>query len=1518
MKKIYLTLIIALLAQSAAYAQGWPANYGGVMLQGFFWDSYKQTPDCSPFGPWANHQNNEATANHHPGYTWATMYGAGWTSGEEWQVPVTTWASLLAHKDEITPFIDLLWLPQSGSTVADSTMVYYKSTDDSPRQGVRPWRNGANWEYDKYGGGEVITNPDCMGFVPVFYFHHGLSFNPDGTPWTYTDKNGHVWTPMSYFGTEAELRELIDTLKTEGTGAIEDVVANHRGGLGTWSGDKNSIEFPTEYYKGTFSPEGEYISWDKYDVCSDDESGQGAGNPDCGGRGQWARDIDHHSPATRAKVLKFLDFLKNDLGYVGFRYDYAMGFEEKHFAEYNTTLRPTFSVGEYWGSIGDISNWIHKTYMEGTYQSAAFDFPLQSAIREAFNYGNYRGLNDVGLISDPVLKRYAVTFLDNHDTFKDLPTDGSNYNWSNGKAYQHRVEKNIVEANAFILAMPGTPCMFYPHFMHPTWGPTLRWLIKARRTAGITNESERSAAVLKGNNGIQWIITGNNGQVCFQLGDATDDGAPEGFTTVWESDAVDGKRVARYSITSSLYDQIEGNTKKNLINGYPVIDRNSCTFSGSMTVNVKPSTEGCVLVYTTDGTLPNVSSQQITAETALNISETTTLKVGVLVDGTVPTSSVVTREYVKTATVSDKINFYVKDDNAPYIYTYYYDNDGNKHEPFGGWHGYYTNDFPQVQVGGLNWWHVQMDKPEYPVSLIINWAGSQTPDIEGITSDVFYTVQDGQPNDVTNIYMPMMENPGLTIDKPTGSYEGEVSPKITSSYSGATIVYTTDGTEPTANSEIIASGTVLTFNETGNHYLRAGILKDGEVINQVARSYYVTNGHGSGVNIFVKNMTTNDAPHIHAWDGNGTAITSPGFDDGGETLTETVTNCGQTWYKRHFDQVPSGMLFMLSGHKDKSANITYLQDGNDYYFYYYPGAHFGDSNFQPGYIDVTADSKHTTTTKAITIFMYDNGNDWSNGLKLYPYANNSQIFWGFGNSWVESSFPTTTIGGQSWFYCTFLNKDNIGAILFNGNSNNERLELTNITSDVFMKFPRSGVFEGSQWYDWSTGENLTEDYKNSLPAVETPQEDSATPQEEAVIPSCAVEMSDCQYFYFENDSFGSPYAWVYSGTKKFGEHGWPGEALIEVVGTAPSGNLVYRWTYNSDQAPTDIIFSNNGQSQAPAEKSFPFVNGGYYTTSGLQGMAHDNIKPLADVINGELNKTYTISNEDVVAVYTDQKGYQRIFIKDAEATNPSVNTNNKPVHPSMDGWNYDQGNWLEIVLPAPLEGSGSVGMFDKKNLLDQTIVGKLTNKENPTLEVVAYPIPDKEASFTPNQYLTANFMDASVNPDYFLVTPQPQEYAVIQWAVYHDGKFYMPKRTNISEQGELNTLHGAVSVSGDNSYFDFDKQAGEFQEFQDLQMYELTVIVKKKSTTTSPHPMNVDVPVNDDPVSGSYEIAIVKATKLSDDVVTTIDNVVGKKDVVRTIYFNLAGVESDRPFEGVNIVVTEYTDGSHSASKVIR
>ena len=42
MKKFILVFMVALMAPLGMMAQGWPSNYGGVVLQGFFWDSFRQ------------------------------------------------------------------------------------------------------------------------------------------------------------------------------------------------------------------------------------------------------------------------------------------------------------------------------------------------------------------------------------------------------------------------------------------------------------------------------------------------------------------------------------------------------------------------------------------------------------------------------------------------------------------------------------------------------------------------------------------------------------------------------------------------------------------------------------------------------------------------------------------------------------------------------------------------------------------------------------------------------------------------------------------------------------------------------------------------------------------------------------------------------------------------------------------------------------------------------------------------------------------------------------------------------------------------------------------------------------------------------------------------------------------------------------------------------------------------------------------------------------------------------------
>ena len=68
-----------------------------------------------------------------------------------------------------------------------------------------------------------------------------------------------------------------------------------------------------------------------------------------------------------------------------------------------------------------------------------------------------------------------------------------------------------------------------------------------------------------------------------------------------------------------------------------------------------------------------------------------------------------------------------------------------------------------------------------------------------------------------------------------------------------------------------------------------------------------------------------------------------------------------------------------------------------------------------------------------------------------------------------------------------------------------------------------------------------------------------------------------------------------------------------------------------------------------------------------------------------------------------------------------------------------------------------------------------------------------------------------------------------------------------------------------------------------------------------------------DPLAG-VKIVVAKANEPTPTAVNDINS----KAVAGVKYYNLAGVESNKPFDGVNIMVTTYTDGTKSAVKVVK
>ena len=403
MRKLYSTLILFFSAITTM-AQGWPANYEGVMLQGFYWDGYADSK----------------------------------------------WTVLEKQADELSQYFNLIWVPQSGKT-----SDYYHSKRQT------------------------------MGYDPCFWLDHN-----------------------SCWGTEAELKKMIKTFSDKGTGIIEDVVINHKNGLNTW------VDFPDET-SGSYT-----ITWDNTTfsgICQDDECNNAenlkqwskdgkktTGAKDTGDNFEGYRDLDHKNETVQKNVKTYLDFLINELGYVGFRYDMVKGYSAKYTGEYNATVQPTYSVGEYWdGDKTKVTTWINSTKVDGQIQSAAFDFPMKYNINSAFGGGNWGALANVMLSNDKNYARYSVTFVDNHDTYRE----------------NDKLKTNICAANAYILAMPGTPCLFLKHWQSNKG--TLKRLIALRKAAGITNESEILTAETLGD-GFLLTVQGSIGKLRLHLGPVGD------------------------------------------------------------------------------------------------------------------------------------------------------------------------------------------------------------------------------------------------------------------------------------------------------------------------------------------------------------------------------------------------------------------------------------------------------------------------------------------------------------------------------------------------------------------------------------------------------------------------------------------------------------------------------------------------------------------------------------------------------------------------------------------------------------------------------------------------------------------------------------------------------------------------------------------------------------------------------------------------------------------------------------
>lgn len=292
-------------------------------------------------------------------------------------------------------------------------------------------------------------------------------------------------------------------------------------------------------------------------------------------------------------------------------------------------------------------------------------------------------------------------------------------------------------------------------------------------------------------------------------------------------------------------------------------------------------------------------------------------------------------------------------------------------------------------------------------------------------------------------------------------------------------------------------------------------------------------------------------------------------------------------------------------------------------------------------------------------------------------------------------------------------------------------------------------------------------------------------------------------------------------------------------------------------------------------------------------------------VNGAEGTAYQVNDKMVVAKKFQKGDKNYIVVKDAA---PAVRNFSTPAADdkffNINGnkqEEYAQNNWMLVSLPVEL-----YNQVNEKNTVT-SITGSLTEKFNVAMEATNVVFEDVTNDFTPNTYCPINFMGESsvkgTNPaytsSYYFATPKANEYAKVVWAVYNGGAFYLP-----SNNGSINVQEFKAAFNVDYSLNSVDNP-----ELTSGNVYSFEALVKEVAVPTTDAKSTSDA---------STKFVVYPLDLDANKVATGVNDVNSAKEVKGVSYFNMMGVESAQPFDGVNIMVTTYTDGTSSAAKVLR
>ncbi len=1147
-----------------------------------------------------------------------------------------------------------------------------------------------------------------------------------------------------------------------------------------------------------------------------------------------------------------------DAGYWGYRYR-TSGASKKNAEDtrdINAALNATFVVGDMWGNSTNkytLKQWLKFNYKDGNYQAAMCDNSMPLI---NFHHDTYRfaDVNDNGLLADFIAKRYAINYV---------PTELQG-------------DEARRAAYAFIMTMPGTPVVFKSDWDNSDLQEIIKKMIRARHAAGITNqaaiyggdEQGTGDSATHGNPsfatdnsgktaGISWQVMGNKGALYLQLAwnFVRDQDVPSGFTEVCKASDNETFRVSiSDGDAKTAYDAMASDHSK--IRGGD---------SDPLGYPIIDKNSG----HYYNGTLDN-GTLAVTIKPNNNF---TTLVF--TTDGNNPTAQ---SEKIRgertinlTKTTTLKVAVLESDDktvkiNSMVARQYVIDTQTVNDVTIYAKRGDQSTDAPWIYVEGAN-----SDVPMTNKRSIggIEWF--------------YYTISDsGTKRFILKESSNGKQTPWLTADRDA-------------------FYAFCDHPQATYNSYV----TCYAFDETNTYMVdyydpKVSIDKaSGDYKNWVQPTV---------------SATYKDAEMVYTTDGstpsptNGTKVTGP--------------------YKIEDN------VFKYDG-VDKSVTLRagVLYNGQ--------------------VINLVARTYHIKAPDASTYIPTD-------GTKIFVKYNGSPLYiwhWKDGGSGGSLATVTTTMNvkGINWFYYEMPEGENCIILRPNGGENwsGKSGSIKNLSA-------------GNHFYDFTNGGTPSD--QESTYSQWVNNDGSNYVDQGNLIPSCATYVPSKQFFYFENNKpYVSPHAWIFNGYTPISSDCWPGSAFIEPIGTSPEGYAIYRWTWDegSGNLTAQMNFNDQGGNVVGTSQtnSYTFENAEYYKVEGGVGKVSASYVTLAEAIRYATESQPYYITDDLYVGHISKDG-QYIYAKDARGS--ALN----PFYPRADftlNWDkddnayaYDQSNWVEIKLPAgewipKTDRNKYIG----KTIAGGTLYGTFRTRNNPQIEIATggmLPVfnpggynvtlaqfsrekadeafnynsfrDDRNGVGDLNLYHTGNFLtsvgdiDNTENPgtlinERFYVNPKILEVAAIRWAVYKEdqdgGKFYAPRQNN--------SAAGCIEIENNLSSTDSWWEGGI--TLQDGKVYLLKGIVINKRDKYLFHKDDDDyhnnaprrvktVPATP---GDRYKIRLIDA--YTDDRITGVNDVNINKTIESVRYINLMGAESSRAFDGVNIVVTKYTDGTTSTTKVV-